>query len=409
MNQNHKSVLIVDDSGVVREIMREVLEDAGYEVFEAAHGQLGLEQARRQVPDIVLCDINMPVLDGFGFVQAARADPQLRTVPILMVTAMAERKSMRRAMDAGADDFLSKPFTPEELIEAVSGQLARRERHTAETAQSLDVLRGALMSTVPHELRTPLTTILGLTQLLVERDEQIGRDRRLDMLRDISGAAQRLSRTIGRFMEWAELNAAAPGALAGQHRASTGALVEQVADPAFRQRVLAALPAEFAQLPHSDRMLAGRMFRCEVPAAELGIGQDDLQRLVVELVGNAVKFSVPGAPVVVDGQSDGRHFLLDVRNHGPALPPDVHRQQGALIQFDRGHQEQQGSGMGLALCHLIARRHGASLHWVRTDGAPNTVRIKVPLAAPPTPSAPPGPVASPPSRGAAQPWSRPGG
>jgi two-component system sensor histidine kinase/response regulator len=378
-----KTVLIVDDSAVVRDVMREVLEDAGYNVLEAENGRRGLEVAASRPPDIVLCDINMPVLDGFGFVEGARADARLRTVPILMVTAMAERKSMRRAMDAGADDFLSKPFTPEELIEAVSGQLARRDRHTAETEQSLDVLRGALMNTVPHELRTPLTTILGYTQLLIERDEAIGSEKRQTMLKDVHSAAERLSRTIGRFVEWAELNAAAPGSWAGLHRTTSAGLVEHVADKRFRQRVVEALPADLAHLPHGDRMVAGRMFRCELAPADLGVSAEDLRRLLVELVSNAVKFSMPGAPVVLLGKAEGRHYLLDVCNHGAAMPVDVHRQHGALVQFDREYQEQQGTGMGLALCHLIARRYGAALLWLRTDGAPNTVRIKLPLAAPP--------------------------
>ena len=78
----NKTVLVIDDSSVLRDIMREVLEDAGFNVIEAPHGQLGLERAQELAPDIVLCDINMPVLDGYGFVQAARAHEQLITAYI---------------------------------------------------------------------------------------------------------------------------------------------------------------------------------------------------------------------------------------------------------------------------------------------------------------------------------------
>lgn len=381
-----QTVMVIDDSSVLREIMREVLEEAGYEVVEAAHGQLGLERAIAQPPDIVLCDINMPVLDGYGFVQAARAQPALRTMPVLMVTAMAEKKSMRRAMDAGADDFLSKPFTPEELVAAVAGQLARRERHAADAELSLDRLRGALLTSVPHELRTPLTSILGYAQLLVGRGETLPSARRIEMYRHIEGAAQRLSRTIGRYLEWSELNSArGSGQLRRGEPVATERLAELLCGRAFRALVLESLPPDWASLPCNERQLAGRPLQIDLAPALIHCQGDDLLRLLAELIGNALKFSVPGGTVRVEGRlrPDGSYHL-DVMNPGPAVPAHIQKVSGALIQFDRERQEQQGSGLGLALCCLLVQRNGGGLQWVRTDGAPNTVRMKfaaLPVAA----------------------------
>lgn len=377
----NKTVLVIDDSSVLRDIMREVLEDAGFNVIEAPHGQLGLERAQQLAPDIVLCDINMPVLDGYGFVQAARAHEHLRTVPILMVTAMAEKKSMRRAMEAGADDFLSKPFTPEELVSAVTGQLARRERHEADTERSLDRLRGALLTSVPHELRTPLTNILGYSQLLIARGGRISADQQADMHRHIHDSAQRLSRTIGRYMAWSELNAARGGGqLRSGERVDAHGLTDVLASKAFRTLVLDSLPGEWASLPSNDRMLAGRLLRFDLAPAQIHCHCDDLLRVLAELISNGIKFSVPGATVLLEGRMQpGGDYHVDVRNHGPALPAQVQVQKvsGALIQFGREQHEQQGSGLGLALCGLLAQRNGAGVQWVRTDGAPNVVRLKL--------------------------------
>ena len=375
----NKTVLVIDDSSVLRDIMREVLEDAGFNVIEAPHGQLGLERAQELAPDIVLCDINMPVLDGYGFVQAARAHEHLRTVPILMVTAMAEKKSMRRAMDAGADDFLTKPFTPEELVAAVSGQLARRERHEADTERSLDRLRGALMTSVPHELRTPLTSILGYSQLLMARAGRLSADQQAEMHRHIHVSAQRLSRTIGRYMAWSELNAArGDGQLRSSERVDAQGLTEVLASKSFRTLVLDSLPGEWASLPSNDRMLAGRQLRIDLEPAQIHCHCDDLLRLLAELISNGLKFSVPGATVWIEGRMQpGGDYHIDVRNHGPALPAQVHKVSGALIQFGRDQQEQQGAGLGLALCALLAQRNAAGVQWIRTDGAPNVVRLKL--------------------------------
>jgi CheY-like chemotaxis protein len=375
----NKTVLVIDDSSVLRDIMREVLEDAGFDVIEAPHGQLGLAQAQQHSPDIVLCDINMPVLDGYGFVQAARALEPLRTVPILMVTAMAEKKSMRRAMDAGADDFLTKPFTPEELVAAVSGQLAKRERHEADTERSLDRLRGALLTSVPHELRTPLTNILGYSQLLIARAGRMSADQQADMHRHIHESAQRLSRTIGRYMEWSELNAArGSGSLRSGERVDAQGLTDVLASKAFRALVLESLPGEWASLPSNDRLLAGRLLRLDFEPAQIHCHCEDLLRMLAELISNGIKFSVPGATVLLEGRlQPGGDYHIDVRNHGPGLPAQVQKVSGALIQFGRDQHEQQGSGLGLALCGLLAQRNGAGLQWMRTDGAPNVVRLKL--------------------------------
>lgn len=375
----NKTVLVIDDSSVLRDIMREVLEDAGFNVIEAPHGQLGLDRAQQLAPDIVLCDINMPVLDGYGFVQAARAQEHLRTVPILMVTAMAEKKSMRRAMEAGADDFLTKPFTPEELVSAVTGQLARRERHEADTERSLDRLRGALLTSVPHELRTPLTNILGYSQLLIARAGRMSADQQADMHRNIHDSAQRLSRTIGRYMAWSELNAArGDGQLRSGERVDAQGLTDVLASKAFRTLVLDSLPGEWASLPSNDRMLAGRLLRFDLAPAQIHCHCDDLLRLLAELISNGIKFSVPGATVSLEGRMQPvGAYHIDIRNHGPALPAQVHKVSGALIQFGREQHEQQGSGLGLALCGLLAQRNDAGVQWVRTDGAPNVVRLKL--------------------------------
>lgn len=376
-----KRVLVVDDSPVMRALMCDTLRAAGHDVAEAPDGQQGLNLARERLPDLVLCDINMPVLDGHGFVQAVRADADLRTLPILMVTTESERGAMRRAMDAGADDYLTKPFTSTELFSAVQAQLQRRQRHDDEAEQRLDHLRGAVMHTVPHELRTPLTTILGYSQLMLARAGRLPPERQTEMLRSIHGAAEQLSRTVGRFMEWAELNAQAGRTAPTQQVTPAAVIAELLGSPDFRTRLQSGLPADLAGLPSSDRLIAGRPFRCSLAPAALRADPVALTRILVELLGNAVRFSKPGAPVLLSGVAEGSAYVIDISNHGPALPLQVQRQTGgALMQHDRERQEQQGCGLGLALASLLAERDGGSLQWVRTDGSPNTMRVRVPVA-----------------------------
>jgi two-component system, cell cycle response regulator DivK len=106
---SRKKIVVADDDGVGRELIREVLEMSGYEVIEAADGIEALRRVREAAPDLVLVDIQMPRLDGYGVLRELRADPQFRGVRVVAVTAFAMRRDREKARDAGFDGFITKP------------------------------------------------------------------------------------------------------------------------------------------------------------------------------------------------------------------------------------------------------------------------------------------------------------
>ncbi len=120
-----KKVLFIEDDTVVRENTAELLELAEYNVITAANGRSGLEVARQELPNIIICDIMMPEMDGYGVLQALSEDPQTRHIPFIFLSAKTEHKDIRRGMDLGADDYLTKPFEEEELISAIESRLAK--------------------------------------------------------------------------------------------------------------------------------------------------------------------------------------------------------------------------------------------------------------------------------------------
>jgi class 3 adenylate cyclase/CheY-like chemotaxis protein len=122
------TILVVEDDDAIRNNVARLLKLEGYAVSVAANGTEGLQSARSLHPDLVISDINMPGLDGFALVESLRADPALATTAVLMLTALDDRASMRRGMKAGADDYLAKPFTRDELLEALHGLLKKRGR-----------------------------------------------------------------------------------------------------------------------------------------------------------------------------------------------------------------------------------------------------------------------------------------
>jgi len=122
-------ILVVDDEEAIRKNIERLLTLEGYEVATAPNGQHGLVIARSMLPDIVITDINMPVMDGFAMLDALRHHPELDRCIVIMLTAADERDSMRRGMRLGADDYLTKPFRREELLDAISSQLKKIARH----------------------------------------------------------------------------------------------------------------------------------------------------------------------------------------------------------------------------------------------------------------------------------------
>jgi two-component system response regulator NreC len=130
-------ILIVEDEDIIRRNVLEMLEFEGFETFEAADGLAGLQMAREQVPDLIICDIMMPELDGFGVLEELRSDSATATVPFIFLTAKADRDSMRVGMNLGADDYLTKPFTQTELMQAIHSRLDRHSTIESQRLQSL--------------------------------------------------------------------------------------------------------------------------------------------------------------------------------------------------------------------------------------------------------------------------------
>ena len=120
-----KTILLIEDDEIIRENTVELLEMAGYAVLTAENGQLGVAQALATKPDLVVCDIMMPVLDGYGVLQIFNQHAQLAGVPFIFLTAKTERLDLRRGMALGADDYLTKPFDKAELLSAIGGRLNR--------------------------------------------------------------------------------------------------------------------------------------------------------------------------------------------------------------------------------------------------------------------------------------------
>lgn len=135
-----KSILIIEDNEDIRESTAEILELANYRVFQAKNGKIGVEMAQQHLPDIILCDVMMPELDGYGVLYLLNKNPQMAGIPFIFLTAKSERIDFRKGMEMGADDYLTKPFDDVELLQAIESRLGKKDKQKAFYSQSLENL-----------------------------------------------------------------------------------------------------------------------------------------------------------------------------------------------------------------------------------------------------------------------------
>lgn len=154
-----KKLLIIEDQAPMRRNIALMLQMEGFEVCTAENGRVGLEMAKKEHPDLILCDVMMPELDGYGVVQALREDPAFAATPFIFLTAKSDRTDVRIGMNFGADDYLTKPVVRDDLLAAIEVRL-----HRAEAV--LDRIEAAAGSGFNPDFSSPepLVRVLGLTQ-----------------------------------------------------------------------------------------------------------------------------------------------------------------------------------------------------------------------------------------------------
>src|SRR5215212_1647528 len=122
-----KKILVIDDSTEIRENTAEIISLAGYNVYTAENGRKGVEVALKEIPDLIICDIMMPELDGYGVLHLVKKNSVTEHIPFIFLTAKTERTDFRKGMEMGADDYITKPFDDLELLRAIEMRLKKMD------------------------------------------------------------------------------------------------------------------------------------------------------------------------------------------------------------------------------------------------------------------------------------------
>lgn len=359
------TILVVEDEPRIREGIVELLELEGYDVLEASNGKVGVEQAKQHTPDLIICDVMMPEMDGHGMLQALRQHEATMTTPFIFLTARAEKSDLRAGMNLGADDYLTKPFASEDLLAAVATRLKQQAVQQERQEAAVNELRGRLSQVMPHELRTPLVTIMGYSKMLLDDWQLLEGEMIQEMLEDIYQAGERLERFAENYGLYAQLQLVVNDADARRQFFAGHACLTQgvIAQKAMQ------LASAYRREDDLDLQLDAGMVR---------VASTYLAKIAEELIDNAFKFSESGTPVVVTGTADPKRYTLRIQDQGRGMSADQQAQIGAFMQFERGHYEQQGLGLGLLLASQLVRCYQGTFTLESTLKQGTTIQLALP-------------------------------
>lgn len=365
-----QTVLIVDDSDQVRALLKRVLEDEGHRVKIASNGVEALSVVSEEVPDLVLLDVMMPVMDGLSTLRRLRSEPSTTELPVIMVTALDTVDQVVRGLEMGANDYLTKPIQIEVLMARVRTQLKLKRLQDQrlqdiKSLRELDVLKDKFLQIAAHDLRNPLANItLGLEWLGVL---DVGTTGQAEKYNDIMG----MMRSATGMMKSIVNDYLALQAL----RAGT---VRLKIAPTNVNDVIRETVGQFEAYIERKRIKVDFDFDRNLPTCQTD--PRHLSQIVSNLVSNAVKFSPEGSEVHIRTRVRTDTVRVEVQDTGPGIleeeMPLLFKEFARLSNYPTGGEH--SSGVGLAIVKHLVGLHGGRVGAESKSGEGSTFWFELP-------------------------------
>lgn len=368
-----KTILIIEDTDFISENIAMTLGFEGYNAIVAKDGLLGVEAALKYHPDLILCDVSMPNLDGFGVLAELRKHKEISATPFIFLTAKAEKSDIRRGMELGAEDYLTKPFTTSELLRTVNTQFTKKEQAIAFAEEKLDQLRENITYALPHEFRTALNGILGYSDVIIDSiksskdDEPIDKNEIREMAIAIKDSGKRLHRITENFLIYTQIQM-----IANNQTAISELLKHTTNDP--EDIILGTI----FTLSHGTSR--ANDIQTQITNSPVRISHQNLQKIIFELLDNALKFTQPEFSIVISTKIEDNFFTILFLDKGRGMTAEQIKGIGAYKQFDREMNEQQGAGLGLYIVKLLTQLHNGTFSITSEPTQGTLVSISLPVA-----------------------------
>jgi two-component system sensor kinase len=347
--EKKRTILVIDDDLPMLLGLRALLERSGYRITTCNDSLAGIKMAEETQPDLIVCDVMMPLLDGFKVREELSTNPLVSNIPFLFLSARASQTDKLRGLEGGADDYVTKPFDPRELVARINAVFRRQDHSHQDAAQEMnrqiERIQSEISHNISHELRTPMTQILMSLDML---------------LRD-------------KFDDPEELKWFVEIALSQSHRLN--GLIDDLTflsnhdiGRTFTIRQKIDIKNDFT-LPISTRqdLYKDKNLQVHISIAEgivIHAPRREFRQVVSHLVDNSLKFSPPMTSVLIDLAANGiGGCVLTVADYGSGVPVELHEKVfERYYQISQGDTRQYGGlGVGLTISRIIARNLGGDV------------------------------------------------
>ena len=357
-------ILVVDDISKNLQVVGTILRNEGYHVMPATSGLQALERVSAQPPDLILLDLMMPEMDGLEVCSRLKAEPLTRQIPVIFLTASNEMEHLMKGFEAGAVDYITKPFNAPELLARVRTHLELK--HARERLREMNEEKNEFMGIAAHDLRNPLSAIQGYAEMIIEDAQSLAH-------RDLEGNGQRIREAAKRMTEMVQnfLDA---------NRIERGELKLNMAISDLSPLLQSVLET---QSPHATAK--GQMIQLELPPTPtLALADVSITLQVFEnLVSNAVKYSPPGKKIFVRLKAETGFVRFEVEDQGPGLSKED--QKKLFGKFARLSAKPTGgehsTGLGLSIVKRLVEAMNGKV-WCESElgmGAKFIVTIPQPI------------------------------
>ena len=368
ISKSDYKILIVDDvvSNVL--LLKILLTNEKYQVCTANCGNMCIEQAKAEKPDLILLDVMMPDITGFDAAQILKKDPETAHIPIIFLTALNNPSDLVHGFQVGASDFLTKPFNKEELVVRVFHQIklvaATRiiKRQNTELRATISN-RDKMYSVIAHDLRSPMASIRMVLNLVVSAmSPDIVGPELFELLDKANRESEEVHDLLDNLLKWT--------------KSQTGRLnvVRQDLD---LNDIIPGVVDIF------EMIAATKKIKLDYQGSSTPIvvcaDNDMLKTVVRNFMSNAIKFSSEGSSIEIILTTEGDFAKVSVRDHGVGIAPERLNTIFNKGETTYGTGGEEGSGLGLQLCQDFARKNGGDCMVESTLGEGSTFSVLVPL------------------------------
>ena len=366
-------ILVVDDITKNLQVVGTVLRNQGYEVMPAASGDAALKSVRSRLPDLILLDLMMPVMDGLEVCRRLKADPVTVQIPVVFLTASNEMEHLVQGFEAGAVDYVTKPFNPPELLARVRTHLELK--HARERLREMNEEKNEFMGIAAHDLRNPLSAILGYAEMVSEDASALAEGQVKDLAAcaaELDANARRIGNTAARMAEMVQN-------LLDANRIERGEMQLNLAPISMTTVVSGVVET---QRPHAVAKQQTIHWAATTEPITLLADASVLTQVIENLLSNAIKYSPAGKEIFVRVHRAGDGVRCEVQDQGPGLSAED--QKKLFGKFARLSAKPTGgehsTGLGLSIVKKMVEAMNGKVWCASEAGHGATFLVEFPPA-----------------------------